>query len=60
MAREGALLGAVAVIALLAAPTLSWVVRHGVNALAIISLAILIVLGVGVLGALGTPPDDRP
>ncbi|MFL5826542.1 MAG: hypothetical protein ACJ76V_08470 [Thermoleophilaceae bacterium] len=59
MARDGALLGAVIVIGLLAVGMVRWVMDNGVNALVIISGVILVILVVGVLGALGTPPNDR-
>jgi hypothetical protein len=59
MARDAALLGAVLVIGLIASLTVKWVLENGVNALVIISGVILVILAVGVLGALGTPDDRR-
>ncbi|HEX8855980.1 MAG TPA: hypothetical protein VF752_10300 [Thermoleophilaceae bacterium] len=59
MGRDAALLGAVIVIGLLAVGMVRWVTDNGVNALVIISGVILVVLAIGVLGALGTPPNDR-
>jgi hypothetical protein len=59
MARDFALLGAVIVIGLLAVGMVRWVMDNGVNALVIISGVIVVILAIGVLGALGTPPNDR-
>ena len=56
-ARNGALLGALALIALLAVLTVSVAVDDGVDVLVVLSLIILALLGFGVLGALTNPPD---
>ena len=58
-ARTGALVGALAMIALLTFLTFSVLVRDGVDVLVIASLGILVLLGFGVLGALSNPPDDH-
>jgi hypothetical protein len=47
---------AIAMIALLAFLTLGVALEHGVDALVIVSLVVLVVVGIGVLGALGS--DD--
>jgi hypothetical protein len=56
-ARTIALVGALALIGLLAFLTLSVLVREGIDFLVIVSLLILALLGFGVLGALTSPPD---
>jgi hypothetical protein len=58
MARTAALVGALAIIALLAFLTVYVTIRDGFDVLVIISLLILALLGVGVLGALQAPPDE--
>ncbi len=35
------------------------IVRNGVDVLAVASLVVLVLFGVGILGALATGPDDR-
>ena len=57
-ARNGVLLAALALIGLLAFLTISVAVREGIDALVLVSLFILALLGFGVLGALTTPPED--
>jgi hypothetical protein len=57
-ARNGALVAALALIALLAYLTLSVAIEHGVDVLVVLSLIVLALLGFGVLGALTTPPDE--
>ena len=57
MARNGVLVGALFIIGLLAILTIRVVVTNGIDGFVIISLVILVVLGVGVLGAL-TSPDE--
>jgi len=57
MARNGVLVGALFIIGLLAFLTIRVVVTNGIDGFVIISLVILVVLGVGVLGAL-TSPDE--
>lgn len=56
MPRLLALWGAAGVIALLAYLTLRVAVKHGVDVLVVVSLVVLVILGIGVLGALGS--DD--
>jgi len=46
-------------IAVLAFLTLFVLFASGPDVLVIVSLAILALFGFGVIGALGTPPDDR-
>jgi hypothetical protein len=58
MARNMALVAALALIGSLAYLTLSVAVEHGVDALVVLSLIVLALLGFGVLGALTTPPDE--
>jgi hypothetical protein len=57
-ARNAVLVAALALIGLVAFLTLSVAVEHGVDALVILSLIVLALLGFGVLGALTTPPDE--
>jgi hypothetical protein len=56
MARNAVLGASLVIIVLLAVLTLRVAIREGVDILVVISLMILIILGVGVLGALSTPP----
>jgi hypothetical protein len=56
--RNIVLAGSLLMIGLLAFLTVSAIAQHGVNALAVISLIVLVILGVGVIGALTTPPDE--
>jgi hypothetical protein len=58
MARTLALLGSLAIIGLLAFLTVSVAVNDGVTPLVVVSGIILALLGIGVLGALTTPPPD--
>ena len=58
MARTLVLGCSLAIICLLAFLTLSVAVRDGVDILVIVSGIVLLLLGVGVLGALSTPPPD--
>lgn len=58
IARNAALVAALALIGTLAFLTLSVAVEHGVDVLVVLSLIVLALLGFGVLGALTTPPDD--
>ena len=58
MARNAALVAALAMIGLLAFLTVSVAAEHGIDVLVVISLIVLALLGFGVLGALTTPPDD--
>jgi hypothetical protein len=57
--RNLALGGALALIALLTFLTVSVIVQDGFDVLTAVSLGILLVIGVGVFGALNTPPDER-
>jgi hypothetical protein len=56
--RNVVLAGSLLIIGLLAFLTVSEVAQHGVDGLAVISLIVLVILGVGVIGALTTPPDE--
>ncbi len=56
MARNAVLGASLVIIVLLAVLTTSVAIRQGVDILVVISLLILIVLGIGVVGALTTPP----
>ena len=58
MARALVLAAALSVIALLAALTLSVLLREGLDILVGMSLFLLALLAFGVIGALLTPPDD--
>jgi hypothetical protein len=57
--RNLALGGAFAIVALLTFLTVAVIVEDGIDVLTIVSLVILLVIGVGVFGALSNPPDDR-
>jgi hypothetical protein len=57
MVRNGVLVGALFVIALLAFLTIRVAVASGLDVVVIMSLVVLVVLGVGVLGAL-TSSDE--
>jgi hypothetical protein len=58
MGRTLALFGSLAIICLLAFLTVSVAVERGVDILVVVSGIILALLGIGVLGALTTPPPD--
>ncbi len=58
MARNLVLVGALAMIGLLAYLTISVAVREGIDLLVVISVVVLALLGVGVIGALTAPNDD--
>jgi hypothetical protein len=58
MGRTLALLGSLAIICLLAYLTVSVAVKDGVTPLVVVSGIILALLGIGVLGALTSPPPD--
>jgi hypothetical protein len=58
MARNAALAGALFIIALLAFLTLRVAIMHGVDVLVVVSLVVLVLIGVGVLGALNAPRDE--
>lgn len=57
-ARTAALLASLALIGLLAFLTISVMIDDGFTPLVGVSLAILVLLGVGVVGALTTPPEE--
>jgi hypothetical protein len=57
-ARTAALLASLALIGLLAFLTISVMIDDGFTPLVGISLAILGMLGLGVVGALTTPPEE--
>jgi hypothetical protein len=59
MARTAVLGASLVIIVLLAVLTMSVAIRQGVDILVVVSLIILIILGVGVLGALSTPPPGE-
>ena len=58
MARTLVLVFSLAIICLLAFLTLSVALDHGVDILVVVSGIVLLLLGIGVLGALTTPPPD--
>ncbi len=58
MTRTVVLLASLALIGLLTFLTLSVLLREGVTLLVVVSLGLLAVLGFGVIGALGSPPDE--
>jgi hypothetical protein len=58
MGRTLVLGGTLAIICLLAFLTISVAVDHGIDVLVVVSIVILALLGVGVLGALSSPPPD--
>ena len=58
MARTLVLGCSLAIICLLAFLTLSVAVRDGVDILVVVSGIVLVLLFVGILGALSTPPPD--
>lgn len=57
--RNLALGGSLAVVALLTFLTVSVIVQDGIDVLTVVSLLILLVIGVGVFGALSHPPDEH-
>jgi hypothetical protein len=58
MARTLVLGGTLAIICLLAFLTISVAVKDGIDVLVVVSVFILALLGIGVLGALSSPPPD--
>jgi hypothetical protein len=58
MARTLVLGGSLAIICLLAFLTIQVAVRDGIDVLVVVSIIVLALLGIGVLGALSTPPSD--
>jgi hypothetical protein len=58
MARTLVLVCSLAIICLLAFLTISVAVEDGIDILVVVSVIVLALLGIGVLGALTTPPPD--
>ena len=58
MARTLVLGFSLAIICLLAFLTISVAIEHGVDILVVVSIIVLALLGIGILGALTTPPPD--
>jgi hypothetical protein len=58
MGRTFALVGSLAIICLLAFLTISVAVEDGIDVLVVVSGIVLALLGIGVLGALTSPPPD--
>lgn len=58
MGRTLVLAGSLGIICLLGFLTLSVAIREGIDVLVIVSLVVLVLLGVGVLGALSSAPPD--
>ena len=58
MGRTLALVGSLAIICLLAFLTISVAIERGIDVLVVLSVIILALLGVGILGALTSPPPD--
>jgi len=58
MGRTLALVGSLVIICLLAFLTISVAVERGIDALVVLAVIILALLGIGVLGALSSPPPD--
>ncbi len=56
--RNVALVGTLAFVALLGVLTLDVMVREGIDVLVVVSLAILAMVGFGVIGALLNPPGE--
>jgi hypothetical protein len=56
MARTLVLGGTLLIICLLAFLTIKVAVENGIDVLVVVSIIILLLLGIGVLGALSTPP----
>ncbi len=57
-ARTATLLASLAFIGFLAFLTVSVAVSDGVTPLVVLSFGILAMFGIGVVGALATPPDE--
>jgi hypothetical protein len=58
MARTLALGGTLLIICLLAFLTISVALEDGIDVLVVVSVIVLALLGIGVLGALSSPPPD--
>jgi hypothetical protein len=59
MGRTLVLSASLVLIGLMALLTISVAVDSGVDILVVVSLAVLALLGIGVLGALTSPPPDE-
>jgi hypothetical protein len=59
MGRTAVLSASLVLIAILAVLTVSVAVDEGVDVLVVVSLAILALLGIGVVGALTSAPPDE-
>ena len=58
MARTLVLGFSLAIICLLAFLTISVAIEHGIDILVVVSIIVLALLGIGIIGALTTPPPD--
>jgi hypothetical protein len=58
MARTFVLLASLSIICLLGFLTVTVAVEDGIDILVIVSVIVLALLGIGVLGALTSPPPD--
>ena len=58
MGRALVLGGTLVIICLLAFLTISVAVEDGIDILVVVSVIVLALLGIGVLGALSSPPPD--
>ena len=58
MARTLVLVGTLLIICLLAFLTISVALEDGIDILVVVSVIVLALLGIGVLGALSSPPPD--
>ena len=58
MARTLVLGFSLAIVCLLAFLTISVAIEHGIDVLVVVSIVVLALLGIGILGALTTPPPD--
>ena len=58
MGRTVALLASLALLGMLAFLTVSVAVRDGVTPLVVLSVGLLVLIGIGVVGALGNPPPE--
>jgi hypothetical protein len=58
MARTLVLGGTLVMICVLAFLTVSVAIEHGIDVLVVVSIIVLALLGIGVLGALSSPPPD--
>lgn len=58
MTRQVGLALALIFTAFFAALTISVIIRHGIDVLTVASLVVLLLLGIGLYGALTHPPED--